>query len=265
MADNYLQFSETLDNLTPEEATWLRHQLEPIAVIDGTEYPEDDDAVANSETEPSYRGLRFLQDYEELCDDADMQGFEIDFQQDGDHSYAWLSAEATAIPAAWPISSRSSSNSFAPTSSGRSLTPRPARSSAWASSAAGPCSSRLTRFTGKAVTSSSSNSVRRFNETEIQQRRQPNMAKRRQQSYDDFMAACNAVARERLLGRRIVEVRYLQPDECNRLMWGQTSVAIVLDNGTMVYAVRDAEGNDAGALHGLTKSGEQFVLPELTL
>ncbi len=91
------------------------------------------------------------------------------------------------------------------------------------------------------------------------------MAKRQQPSHGEFMAACNAVARERLLNRRIVEVRYLNPEECQRLMWDRTSVVLVLDNGTTVYAARDAEGNDAGALHGVSKSGEEFVLPELNL
>jgi hypothetical protein len=91
------------------------------------------------------------------------------------------------------------------------------------------------------------------------------MAKRSQPSHEDFMAACNSVARQRLLNRRIVEVRYLDQKECDRLMWGQTSVALVLDNGTTVYAARDAEGNDAGALHGVSKAGEEFVLPELNI
>ena len=91
------------------------------------------------------------------------------------------------------------------------------------------------------------------------------MAKRPQSSHNQFMAACNTVARQRLLNRRIVEVRYLHPDECRQLMWGRTSVVLVLDNDTTVYAARDAEGNDAGALHGVAKSGEEFVLPELNL
>jgi hypothetical protein len=91
------------------------------------------------------------------------------------------------------------------------------------------------------------------------------MAKRQHPTHDQFMAACNAVARERLLNRRIVEVRYLNLNECQRLMWDRTSVVLVLDNGTTVYAARDAEGNDAGALHGISKSGEEFVLPELNL
>ena len=91
------------------------------------------------------------------------------------------------------------------------------------------------------------------------------MAKRNQPSHDAFLAACNTVASERLLNRKIVEVRYLNPDECRRLMWDRTSVAVVLDNGTTIYAARDAEGNDAGALHGSTRSGEEFVLPELNI
>lgn len=91
------------------------------------------------------------------------------------------------------------------------------------------------------------------------------MAKRPQRSRDQFMAACDSAARQRLLNRRIVEVRYLNPEECQRLMWDRTSVVLVLDDGTTVYAARDAEGNDAGALHGVSKSGEEFVLPELNV
>ncbi len=91
------------------------------------------------------------------------------------------------------------------------------------------------------------------------------MAKRSQPSRDQFMAACDTAARQRLLNRRIVEVRYLTADECRRLMWGFTGVAFMLDDGTTVYAARDAEGNDAGALHGMAKSGEEFVLPELNI
>jgi hypothetical protein len=89
------------------------------------------------------------------------------------------------------------------------------------------------------------------------------MAKRLYPNHNDFMTACNAAARERLLNRRIVEVRYLNTDECRRLMWDRASVVLVLDDGTTVYAARDAEGNDAGAIHGVSKSGEPFVLPEL--
>lgn len=119
MADNYLQFSETLDNLTAEESAWLGHQLEPIAVINGTEYPEDDDAVRNRDIEPSFQGLRFLQDYEDLNDDADVQGFQVEYQAD-DSNYAWFSADEHGDAGqAWPTSSRSSSNGSAPIGAGR--------------------------------------------------------------------------------------------------------------------------------------------------
>jgi hypothetical protein len=89
------------------------------------------------------------------------------------------------------------------------------------------------------------------------------MAKRPTPSHDQFLAACNAEARRLLLGRRIAEVRYLTAEECQRLMWSFTGVALVLDDGTTVYPARDGEGNDAGALHGVAGDGEEFVLPEL--
>ena len=89
------------------------------------------------------------------------------------------------------------------------------------------------------------------------------MAKQHRTSHNDFMAACNATARQRLLNRRIVEVRYLTREECNRLAWGMTGVILLLDDGTSFYAARDSEGNDAGALHGVAGTGEEFVLPEL--
>jgi len=91
------------------------------------------------------------------------------------------------------------------------------------------------------------------------------VAKQQSPSHEQFMAACNTTARQRLLGRKIVVARYLSADECQRLMWSQTGVALVLDNGTTVYVARDAEGNDAGALHGVSKLGEEFVLPELNI
>ena len=91
------------------------------------------------------------------------------------------------------------------------------------------------------------------------------MAQRQRPNHDEFMAACNMTARQRLLNRRIVEVRYLNREECDQLGWGRASVVLVLDDGTTVYAARDAEGNDAGALHGVSKSGVEFVLPELNV
>lgn len=108
-------------------------------------------------------------------------------------------------------------------------------------------------------------STLRSSNTKRRGKRKVNMAKKTSPKHSDFLAACNTVARQRLLNRRIVEVRYLTADECRRLMWNRSSVVLVLDDGTSVYAARDAEGNDAGSLHGVSGSGEEFVLPELNV
>jgi hypothetical protein len=89
------------------------------------------------------------------------------------------------------------------------------------------------------------------------------MNQRVRKTHQQFMEGCNQKARRVLLNRRIVEVRYLTPDECQRQMWSFTGVAMVLDDGTTVYPARDAEGNDAGALHGVSGDGTDFVLPEI--
>ena len=41
MADNYLEFSEVLANLTEPEEAWLKEQLQPVRVFGDNEYPED--------------------------------------------------------------------------------------------------------------------------------------------------------------------------------------------------------------------------------
>ena len=91
------------------------------------------------------------------------------------------------------------------------------------------------------------------------------MAKRNQPSHDAFLAACNTVASERLLEPKDRRGPIFESRWCRRLMWDRTSVAVVLDNGTTIYAARDAEGNDAGALHGSTRWARNFVLPELNI
>ena len=72
MADNYLQFSESLDALTPEEAQWLRQQLE-----------ED----------PHTYCPEFLKDFADReADDTDC-GFACDFRDDAQERSLWISAE----------------------------------------------------------------------------------------------------------------------------------------------------------------------------
>jgi len=58
----------------------------------------------------------------------------------------------------------------------------------------------------------------------------------------------NTLCQQKLLKRRIVEVRYLTDEEMENVGWYRKSLAIFLDNGHWFFASSDDEGNDAGAL-----------------
>jgi hypothetical protein len=64
-----------------------------------------------------------------------------------------------------------------------------------------------------------------------------------------------------LLGRKIVEVRYMTDDEAADSGFEERSVQITLDNGLIIYPSRDDEGNGAGAL--FTTDPKTPVLPVL--
>ena len=51
-----------------------------------------------------------------------------------------------------------------------------------------------------------------------------------------------------LVGRKIVEVRYLNDKEVNEHGWHSSALIMLLDDGTYIYPSSDDEGNDAGAL-----------------
>ena len=60
MADNYLQFSEVLAELTEPEEAWLKEQLQPIRVFGDKEYPEDAVPAELADTDADWTGVRFL-------------------------------------------------------------------------------------------------------------------------------------------------------------------------------------------------------------
>jgi hypothetical protein len=52
-----------------------------------------------------------------------------------------------------------------------------------------------------------------------------------------------------IIGRTIVDVRAMYPEEMNMLMWyGAPGSVITMDNGAMVVPMMDEEGNGAGSL-----------------
>ena len=66
-------------------------------------------------------------------------------------------------------------------------------------------------------------------------------------------------ARELLLNKKIVKVRYLTDEERDDLMWNNKPVMFMLDDETWIIPMADDEGNNGGAL----AIGETETLPVL--
>ena len=74
----------------------------------------------------------------------------------------------------------------------------------------------------------------------------------------------NKQAKKVLLGRKIVQVKYIDTEEAKSYMWYKRPVSFTLDNGTRLIIQQDDEGNDGGALWYGNKDGED-LLPVLRL
>ncbi len=57
-----------------------------------------------------------------------------------------------------------------------------------------------------------------------------------------------SIASKMLVGRKIVQVRYMDDKESEALGWGERCLVIQLDDGNIIYPAQDDEGNGAGAL-----------------
>lgn len=67
------------------------------------------------------------------------------------------------------------------------------------------------------------------------------------------------VASDMLVGRKIVIARYMTEGERESMGWSNRPIVLQLDDGNMIYASSDDEGNGAGAM--FTNSEKQPVLP----
>jgi hypothetical protein len=67
-----------------------------------------------------------------------------------------------------------------------------------------------------------------------------------------------------IIGQRVVAIRPLTPAEAKAEGWTLSRrgppFVLALENGTLVYASCDAEGNRPGALFGRTPRGDMFVV-----
>jgi len=61
------------------------------------------------------------------------------------------------------------------------------------------------------------------------------------------------------IGQTITGVRLLTDEETAREGWRASTEALVLDDGTLLYASQDPEGNDAGTLFGWHGTGAATI------
>ena len=63
------------------------------------------------------------------------------------------------------------------------------------------------------------------------------------------MTKWNELVKKHLVGKKIIDVKWLSPKESEKLMgWSQQPCEIYLDNGTILTPSADDEGNNAGAI-----------------
>ena len=78
---------------------------------------------------------------------------------------------------------------------------------------------------------------------------------------DNYDKHWDKVAKNQLLGKKIVTVRYFTEKEAEEMGWTGRPIAFQLEDGLWVYPSRDDEGNDGGAL--FTSHETEPVLPLL--
>jgi len=64
---------------------------------------------------------------------------------------------------------------------------------------------------------------------------------------------------KQLVGRKIVEVRYMTPQESKESYWYYQPILLILDDGTALCPMDSDEGNQAGSLAHF--GGEQETIP----
>lgn len=63
-----------------------------------------------------------------------------------------------------------------------------------------------------------------------------------------------------MIGSTIIDIRPMTSDEMEAEGWRKREIpmVLVLSSGTILYPSMDTEGNDAGALFGMTSDGISF-------
>jgi len=68
-------------------------------------------------------------------------------------------------------------------------------------------------------------------------------------------------ARKTLVGRKVKDVQYMDEETVEEAGWSGAGAVIVFDDGSILHAMSDEEGNDVGVLvHIDTKNDTEMVL-----
>lgn len=62
-----------------------------------------------------------------------------------------------------------------------------------------------------------------------------------------------------LLGKSILNVRYMSEEEANDMMWDKRPIVIVLNDGSFLIPQADDEGNNGGALWYQDKGNDKII------
>jgi hypothetical protein len=96
MAQNYMQFSAVLIDLSEDEANWLKHQLEVVCVFDDKEYLKDNLPEDLEPADAKWTGCRAYRDMEDYDQNlGEDVGFDREFREDDEDwgQHLWLFAE----------------------------------------------------------------------------------------------------------------------------------------------------------------------------
>jgi hypothetical protein len=88
MADNYLEFSEVLAHLSPQEEAWLREQLEFVYVVGEQEYTQDTLPADLDPEKADWQGCRAWRDLPDCEEDGEI-GFHYEFHDDHRTADSW--------------------------------------------------------------------------------------------------------------------------------------------------------------------------------
>lgn len=84
MANNYLEFSEVLPKLTPEEEAWLQEQLQTVHVFGDRQYTEEELPEELNSADADWFGIRAWADLDPKPDYGDEFGFCCAFDDDAE-------------------------------------------------------------------------------------------------------------------------------------------------------------------------------------